>query len=291
LEQNATNGRPISDKDLAGVLDVWNFKENTKRTNVMPEGRTSVNSEMLGLVRIRAFSTFCAAAKTKMYPLVTKLLCRFLEENPPEGLNRRMKFPFTTVCINRDYAAKRHRDANNMGVSVVRAFGNFAGGRLRYFPDDSGNGTVEDLDKSKSVVLDVKHRSVVVDSTKAHEVEPFKGRRYSLVYFTIPSWTKCSEEAKQWLTRECDMPLPKGKTAEEIWKIAMREHSQRKRNLPPWELKAPLERARTKAATTVEAKTTTKATGDARRIPVCGQTVPSEGVRAASLSGNGICSK
>jgi len=72
-----------------------------------------------------------------------------------------MKFPFTTVCINRDYAAKRHRDANNMGVSVVRAFGDFAGGRLRYFPDDNCVGCVEDLDKSKSVVLDVKHRSVV----------------------------------------------------------------------------------------------------------------------------------
>jgi len=235
LEQNAKNGRKISDRDLAGVLEVWSFKENKKRTNVMPEGKSSVNSEMLGLVRIRAFSTYCAAAKTKMYPLVTKLLCRFLEENPPKGLNRRMKFPFTTVCINRDYAAKRHRDSNNMGVSVVRAFGNFAGGRLRYFPEDTGGGNVEDLDSSKSVVLDVKHRSVVVDSTKAHEVEPFKGRRYSLVYFTIPSWYKCSEEAKQWLTRECDVPLPRNMPkAQETWRVAMGEHSRRSFT-PPWE--------------------------------------------------------
>jgi len=236
LEQNTKHGRKINDKDIAEVLDVWTFKDNKKRTNVMPEGTKSVNSEMLGLIRIRAFSTFCPAGKTKRYPLVTKLLCRFLEENPPKGLSRRMKFPFTTVCINRDYAAKRHRDANNMGVSVVRAFGDFAGGRLRYFPDDNCVGCVEDLDKSKSVVLDVKHRSVVVDSTKAHEVEPFKGRRYSLVYFTIPKWEKCAEEAKQWLTRECDVPLPRNMPrAQEIWNISMREHSKRKP--PPWQKK------------------------------------------------------
>jgi len=44
LEQNTKHGRKINDKDIAEVLDVWTFKDNKKRTNVMPEGTKSVNS-------------------------------------------------------------------------------------------------------------------------------------------------------------------------------------------------------------------------------------------------------
>mmetsp|Transcript_107185 Transcript_107185/g.212772 ORF Transcript_107185/g.212772 Transcript_107185/m.212772 type:complete len:480 (-) Transcript_107185:220-1659(-) len=238
LEQSASLGRKITDTDMAGVLDAWSFRENKARTNVMPRGKSFVHSEMLGLVRIRAFSKYVVAKSTHKFPLVTRLLCRFLEDNPPKGLNHRMRFPYTTVCINRDYAAKRHRDRNNMGMSVVRAFGNFTGGRLRYWPDDPGASMAPDpetLDAKSGVPLIVKGRSVVVDSTKAHEVEAFQGRRYSLVYFTIPNYQKCSQEAKEWLSKECEVPLPKNpEKDQETWRQAAAGQTRRQR--APWQM-------------------------------------------------------
>merc|ERR1719343_266153 len=120
--------------------------------------------------------------------MVTKLLCQYVYDNPPPGLQKGDRFPFTTICINKDYAAKRHRDNNNCGLSIVRALGNFKGGRLKYWPDDPGSKGIDvsELAESDAVTLDVRGRSVALDSTKAHEVEAFEGRRYSLVYFTIP---------------------------------------------------------------------------------------------------------
>jgi len=242
LEQHARLGRKITDTDMVGVLDAWSFRENKARTNVIPQGTKFVHSEMLGLVRIRAFSKYVVAKPTHRFPLVTRLLCRFLEDNPPAGLNHRMRFPFSTICINRNYAAKRHRDRNNMGMSIVRAFGNFTGGRLRYWPDDPGASMAPDpetLDAKNGVPLIVKGRSVVVDSTKAHEVEPFSGNRYSLVYFTIPNFQKCSQEARDFLCKECEVPLPKNPVEDqETWRHASAGRTAGGRSVrqrPPWQ--------------------------------------------------------
>lgn len=242
LEQHARLGRKITDTDMVGVLDAWSFRENKARTNVIPQGTKFVHSEMLGLVRIRAFSKYVVAKPTHRFPLVTRLLCRFLEDNPPAGLNHRMRFPFSTICINRNYAAKRHRDRNNMGMSIVRAFGNFTGGRLRYWPEDPGASMAPDpetLDAKNGVPLIVKGRSVVVDSTKAHEVEPFSGNRYSLVYFTIPNFQRCSQEAKDFLCTECEVPLPKNPVEDqETWRHASAGRTAGGRSVrqrPPWQ--------------------------------------------------------
>merc|ERR1719219_333499 len=129
-------------------------------------------------------------------------------------------------------------------MSVVRAFGNFTGGRLRYWPDDPGANQAPDpetLDAKSGVPLVVKGRSVVVDSTKAHEVEPFKGQRYSLVYFTIPNFQKCSQEAKDWLCKECEVPLPKNAVEDqETWRQAAEGRTAagrcRRRERAPWQL-------------------------------------------------------
>ena len=39
-------------------------------------------------------------------------------------------FPFTSISLNYNYAARLHRDGNNAGVSFTRSFGNFTGGEL-----------------------------------------------------------------------------------------------------------------------------------------------------------------
>ena len=41
-------------------------------------------------------------------------------------------FPFTSISLNYNYAAKLHRDGNNAGPSLTRSLGVFNGGGLFY---------------------------------------------------------------------------------------------------------------------------------------------------------------
>lgn len=220
LQEAAASGRKLSDRDVERVLESWEFRKNTSRINVMPAGQDFVLSEMLGLVCIRMYQRLVVASKSRAFPDVTRLLVRFLEDNPPQGLPPGVKFPFTTICVNRDYAARRHRDTRNSGVSVIRAFGSFTGGRLRYWPSDPGPKTlpnVGDLKDSEAVQLNVCGSSVVVDSTKAHEVEPFQGSRFSLVYFTIPSMEPSKAELRKTVQDELGLTIFSAEESQEIW--------------------------------------------------------------------------
>jgi len=221
LAQASRTGRRIRDTDVTFVLDAWKFRKNQKRLNVIPDGKTFVNSEMLGLVSIRAYRKLVVARQSAKYPMVTKLLCQYVYDNPPPGLQKGEHFPFTTICVNKDYAAKRHRDKNNTGLSIVRALGNFKGGRLRYWPDDPGPRAapdVDSLDESQAVVLDVRGRSVALDSTKAHEVEAFEGRRYSLVYFTVPWVAQADEIVRMTLKDHCGLQIRELVNSEAVWR-------------------------------------------------------------------------
>lgn len=86
LEAASRSGAKISDDDLLSVLKLWNFRKNRKRVNVMSKGQVFVYSEMLGLVRIRAFNRLVLASQSRLYPSFTRILCQFLHDNPPEGL-------------------------------------------------------------------------------------------------------------------------------------------------------------------------------------------------------------
>jgi len=221
MEQAAQAGRKIRDSDIVNVLDAWKFRRNDKRANVIPDGQGFVMSEMLGLVCIRTYSKLMVAHQTRKFPKVTRLLCQFLHDNPPQGMPKGARFPFTTICINKDYAARRHRDKNNTGLSIVRAVGDYQGGRLKYWPGDLGPKAVpdvQDLKESDKLVLDVRGRSVALDSTKAHEVEPFTGRRYSIVYFTIPRIERCDRAMQRRLSRLCGLDIWSLRTSRFIWR-------------------------------------------------------------------------
>lgn len=217
LAHAAESGEKIKDKDVIRVLDVWNFRNNTRRKNVMREGVTAVSSEMLGLIRIRVYNKFSVAEKSTKFPHVTKLLCQYFKDHPPAGQAEGTAFPFTTVCINKNYAAKRHRDVNNVGLSVIRALGEFTGGKVRYWPSDTGKGNVEDLQDADAVELDVQHRTVCMRSTLAHEVKPFEGTRYSLVYFSVSHYERAETAVRTRLAENCGIELVPLSEAHGMW--------------------------------------------------------------------------
>ena len=110
------------------------------------------------------------------------------------------ELPFTTISLNKNYAGRLHRDSGNFGPSIGLAIGPFTGGKLRYWAEDSHKGMrgsqVEDARAEPSVALNIK-QGVVFDSNCAHEVEPFEGERYSLIFFTLKKYERASSSVKR----------------------------------------------------------------------------------------------
>lgn len=104
-------------------------------------------------------------------PALYKLLLEFGEKYVP--------FPFTSITVNQNYAAKPHYDRGNLGESYLVAFGSYSGGELEILEGES---------KGK---FDICRKPVVEDfSLVLHQVLPFEGERYSLVFYTFwnPRW-------------------------------------------------------------------------------------------------------
>jgi len=119
-------------------------------------------------------------------------------------------FSFTSINVNKNYAGRRHRDGSNVGPSIIQAFGKFTGGKLQYFPNDDKKLELEDLPLSDKVSLDVSKHMVLFHGKRAHQVEQFKGERYSVVWFTCPRNDRVSTQAKSSMLK-CGFELPSSK--------------------------------------------------------------------------------
>jgi hypothetical protein len=195
--------RSVSDSDVLDVLRSWGFKKNVTRLNVAPEGHSFVFSDTMGLVSDRT-GHIIATKYTLAYPTVAKVLTQYVSDHAPKEVGT---FPFTSININKNYAGRRHRDGNNVGPSLIKAFGSFTGGLLKYFPDDNRSTAVEELDVADAKALDVGKNLVLFDGKRGHQVENFKGERYSLVYFTCPRSQKANAATQSGL-RKCGFNLP-----------------------------------------------------------------------------------
>merc|ERR1719330_2303643 len=111
---------------------------------------------------------------SKRYPEFTQLLCRWLRERCPAELQQ--EFAFTSININKNYAGKLHRDGNNSGPSFIKAFGDFTGGELNYWPSDDRKTPLEDFsDKDKDkVTANIKDNLMLFDGNRGHCVSKFQ---------------------------------------------------------------------------------------------------------------------
>ena len=123
-----------------------------------------------------------------------RLLSSWARRRSPSGA-----LPFTTISLNKNYAGRLHRDLGNTGPSIGVAIGPFTGGRLRFWAGDSRRGSrssVEQVRNEPSVLLDIR-QGVVFDGNCAHEVEPFEGERYSLIFFSVKKHKEASRAVKR----------------------------------------------------------------------------------------------
>ena len=135
-------------------------------------------------------------------------VCRVLNRWMKDNLSS--SFCCTSISLNKGYAARLHRDSNNVGPSICRAIGNFKGGRLGYFRDDDSSHELEALQADhaqEAVYLDVKADFQLFDGLRGHFVEPFKGQRLSFVFFCVSKYWKTKPSMLAEL-RKRDFPLP-----------------------------------------------------------------------------------
>jgi len=175
----------ISDADVLAVLELWYFKQNKCRANVVPQGSTFVHSDTFGVVKSRTGTVVPTRLTTKS-PAVFTLLCRWLFDQHAFE----QAFPFTSISVNYGYAARRHRDGNNVGPSVAKSLGHFTGGRLKYWADDNCERGFHELNEADAQEYDTKSQIVLFDGRRCHCVTPFSGERYSLVFFTSCDYWK-----------------------------------------------------------------------------------------------------
>jgi hypothetical protein len=77
-------------------------------------------------------------------------------------------FKFSSVQVNYNYKTMPHIDKNNVGNSLIVGLGNYTGGDL--------------VVSGKS--YNIKYNPVIFNgSIHLHSTKPFKGERYSLVFF------------------------------------------------------------------------------------------------------------
>ena len=187
-----SSGRNLSDADVLEALSRWAFMKNKNRQNVMPEGVDFVHSDTLGLTRDRR-GKIGVDAYTRERPNVFSFLALWIRQRRPAEMVH--DFPFTSISLNFNYAARLHRDGNNAGVSLARSICDFSGGQLSYWPNDDKRTDLQELRERDRVIIDTRNNYALFDGCRAHRVEPFSGGdRYSLVFFSLNAWDRGPRE-------------------------------------------------------------------------------------------------
>jgi hypothetical protein len=100
------------------------------------------------------------------YPELFDRLVKFGNYILPKG------YTYQVITVNKDVKAKRHMDKNNNGFTVATTLGNFTGGGLIVGKDG----------KDKTYNLK-DHILAFNGALLEHQTEPFKGRRYTIIYY------------------------------------------------------------------------------------------------------------
>lgn len=101
----------------------------------------------------------------KKHPHIMPLFKEFIDSHYPD-------FKFNSVYVNKNTICKKHLDSSNAGESLLVGFGPYTGGQTTLYIDD----------KPKS--FHIKTNSLIFNGSEIpHESDPFKGTRYSLVFF------------------------------------------------------------------------------------------------------------
>ena len=138
----------------------------------------------LGAVFVLGGVGMAVSQVSSAYPNLCKLITGWVKTSLPED------FPFSSLQINYNYAARKHVDGNNIGPSYIRSLGKHTGGEL-WTADAFVEATDEDTGEKyvkggggQQVLIPVSrttrgHRTMtwVVSLSSLSEFGPRRGRR------------------------------------------------------------------------------------------------------------------
>lgn len=160
--------------------------ENNKYRKKSGEGR----SQTFGVVNRRCLAPDYSRHNW-LRPYLYKLLLDFGKKH--------VSIPFNAITVNQNYRASAHRDRGNIGESYLVAFGKYTEGEL-----EIQEGTLKGLHN-------VKYTPLITDFSKVlHEVKPFSGNRYSLVFYQL----SINKKFKNNIIPECSVEMIDG-----VWKF------------------------------------------------------------------------
>lgn len=153
-------------KDTLDLLEDTKFPVTKSRKNISSKG---IEAFVLGDVNYRGqaildYKTRGPSRYNKKFPELFRTLKKLMKEYDPD-------FKFTTIQVNKNIVSPPHVDKNNVGPSYIIALGDY----------DSKNGGKLVIEGKE---YNIKNRFKKFNGTLGHWVTPFKGTRYSLVFFT-----------------------------------------------------------------------------------------------------------
>ena len=137
---------------------------NTGRKNVLKKGQKGAYGMVLGRVKMLYGRGFAKSRHNAKFPELLTAAKKLIKAHAPS-------YRFDAVTINKNHAAAKHIDKNNKGFSYIIGLGKYTGGDLVF---DSGPHKGSHNIRNKWLRFKGDH---------PHHVKPFKGERYTLVYY------------------------------------------------------------------------------------------------------------
>tara|TARA_R110002153_G_scaffold1810_3_gene9062 strand:- start:384 stop:947 length:564 start_codon:yes stop_codon:yes gene_type:complete len=165
---------------MESIMDEVEFYSGTERKNMLKKGgikNQKGSGSMLFGCTWRGYLT-PTRTRTKC-PDTGLYLTKVVDDNP--HLKEIFKefafyyfpeFKWSQVQMNKNFRCPPHKDSLNIGESILVSFGDYIGGLTGVEKED---GIVKYDSRTRPIKFN--------GSTHLHWVEPFEGKRYSLVFF------------------------------------------------------------------------------------------------------------
>ena len=176
------NGKPLPQKEkehLQSLLDSldWssmpadgklrgNMADNSFKLGLSTKAWGKQNGPYAKFAFKDGFGVWDAASVTRKHKQLWEAAGALIKAIDPS-------YPWTSVQFNRNFRGSRHRDDKDASHQVATAFGAYTGGELRVF----GQEGITDVN--------TRDRFVRFDGRFEHEVLPYEGTRYSVIYFML----------------------------------------------------------------------------------------------------------
>ena len=156
----------VNKQQVLKVLENTKFPDNETRKNILKKGQKHSKNITLGKVLMMFGKGVANSRNNKTYPELLKMLKVFLKKEQP-------KYRFEAVGVVKNHASAKHTDKYNTTYSYIIGLGNYTGGEL-VFSDGPQKGP-----------HNIKNRWLKFNGSFEHYVKPFKGQRYTLVYYQL----------------------------------------------------------------------------------------------------------